>query len=343
MAQASALGTAPSVTPVPYVINRLLDEQVRSTRIAEIAMAISPSLSSDALVGSFPVETGYFGLSLSEQRDPGEAVSYTSTQYPEIRSDMDSTPYEIERYNLAAWSTADVQVASIIATTGKDLNQHLAEKSARIAAETYARKVFTQIGTSGNWDSDHTADPGDITASSFNFVGEIVYTAQDQMLKANVWNGTGKLAIVIAWDVAKHLMTLQQVRTSVAAIAGVTTGETQGQVLTSVATLSQIEAGIASLFEGDVDVHIAKGYYRDESDAPTLFMPSGTMAVLPVSGGVDPTFLRTVLMAGKPSPLGELVAEYDNALGGYQYWLSAYYDVLRQNDKAGYLFTGLGA
>lgn len=337
MATSIGQGTGAAQQPVPVVINELMNQRVRQSAIGQIALAAAPEMSVEALIGQYPVETSWAGLDLSNGSDPATPVSWNSTTFPDSFYKFESKSYQIDRFNIASFAMADEVAENVRASTGIDINGYLAEKYARVAAETYAKQVMDLIGDDSNWATGHKADPGVVTAPTFDIVEDIAYNSLDALHKAGKLYSDDKLLVILSADVMKEFQKNQQLRARVGALQGVAAVETEGLAITRTISRSQVEQAVAALFDHpNVECMTAWDYFLNASGTATAFF-TGKIAILPVSGGTRPTFARTVTQSGSTSPFGELVSERNVHLRGNEYSISAFYDVHLSDDQAGYL------
>lgn len=326
------------ITPAPPqagVIRELLLERMAEDSRAQFAATIAPGHllpESAGHAGTYPVDTGYYGLDLSRDPDALDPVSLSATNYLDEELSFSTRPYAIGRYQVGRYDLPRRKGANLLSTSGIDAERLIVSKFAAKASAIYYQQVIARLNDAGSYAANHSYDPGDLSVTSFNLASamEIVIGLFSD---AQVDLASTDLVLVAAPAVMAAMRNLDQIR-AWAGRAGGPSPNTNFETIDAVSAWLQDYLGARS-----VTAIVDRPRYRNTSGTSVNGLTAASAVFAVAAGGTDRSFLKTLTVAGDEE-LFSLRPEEVPAFDGTRFYCDMYHEVNLVDTSAAVRWTG---
>lgn len=327
----SGSGVTP-LSPLIEQIRAIAAEKMITSDAYSAALRLAPIRGVSGRSGQFVKDNTRRGFSLAQTPKAGTSVSLYSDQFPQITDAYTLGTYEIELYKLAEHVVPDRVRAEWRNMTDTDQATRVGTMLGTLNAAFHSYAAFSYANTSGNWDSSHAADGGNITSASFDMIG-LLNTVRTTLVKAQTWVPGMKLRAFVADDVYTYIQKLDQLRSSLGVMQPANGGA-------AYLTPGQVEAAMASFLPG-LTVERVSTYYEAANGTITADL-TGSIIFLP-EAPIESAPLVTWAAeddGGNPAPFA-IRSEYDKRIPGERFFCEFDGDIAFVDNKGGYLAHSL--
>lgn len=328
-------GQAGPATPVTTDIRGLFNSQLSDDETFRQALAVAPLYGFPELEGSAITWAGYLGLDLSEGIDLTKPISW-SAGLPPTKMAWSSVDFVTRRYPVGEFGIPSVIERKWRAAHAIEFVDQLLQKHVAVARDLIAYLVFSALGTTGNYASGHTSDPGNGTSASYDWI-RLVMRAGPSILKDAKKLDRPNVHVCIGDAIWPYLASSDQLRNSVAAGKENEHG-TDDAVAAFVASYARVPMA---------NVHRVEGTYKNSSGTVTDFFDSDAVAFTTAAPGIGTSLLKMTSPDGAGDQDGGLIRirgpEYTQANDSNTYHADVAAGVNLQDNEAGVLYTALSS
>jgi len=281
--------TAPN-NPLAGAIRDLMVVRTAEQGLLESAFKVAPPYSLPAGSGSsgtYPVETGYVGLSLVVDplaltgRDPG------GTEFPPTPTQYDARPYSVKWYPIGTKLIVAALEADLQDTSGIVEQDRVAVHQLAKWSSTLYQLVMSAVGNTGNYATGYTYDPGNIASATFDIIAAAEGVEQ-RFRDAGIDVSQSDIKMVYARGTAGALRTLNQVMGGI--VNPTPTG--RAQPMETLRAFIQEALGCRSL-----EMVPDNGRYINAAGTSASRLSAAIAFVVTAVGGGNRSFLKTLTKA----------------------------------------------
>lgn len=320
------------VTPLSPLIEQvyaIAGESVLTAESYSAARLLAPIIGRDGRTGQFVRNNTRRGFSLKQAPKSGTSVSLYSDEFPQLTDAYTLGTYELELYKLAEHLLPDRVRNEWRNLSAVDQATRIGNWLGTLNAAAHSYLAFNYAGTSGNWDSDHAADGGDATSTSWDIIS-LLHTMRTVNVKAGKFAGKQASRLFIADDLYPYLYKNQYLRSTVTALQ-------DGSGGIPYLTDDQVSNAIRAHLPG-VEVIRVDTYYEAADGTVTADL-SGKMIWTPVATNEEDMTLVTHVPndeSGNAAPFS-IRNEYDKRVPGERFFCEFDGDIGFMDPKRGYL------
>ena len=342
MTLATGIGTAPTVRPVDTVVVKgLYNEAIEQTTEWQKATTVAPIVSMDAHEGEYPIDRTWSGLDLQSTPSALTPASLEGTEYEGLAISLDSNAFNCRRYLLGQMDLPDRRVAKLNLDNGIGLEDFVARRFAAKAASLHYQLVMSALDTAANYNGGAgSSSPFNLATSTTNDIIGQLEAAVDYFLTEQTYAEGDDLLVVVSRNLRPFLKQQDQIRDTIS-VGGITSPDfsTKGY-----ATDAALEAWFRMYLPGSRLV-FASGKYRDaagnvrDAFGDATAGGNGTIAIVRAAGGLERSFLKTVVPSDESGGPLNIETERNAAFKGQTIFGDGYYDVHLADTRAGFQFN----